>query len=62
MSRAIVDVFATPGQSGAVLETAPGELHVGQDDPPVGGEEFRQRGQPWGRIRLVDRTHPRPTS
>jgi hypothetical protein len=37
---------------------AAGELYVVEDDPPVGGEELRQRGRPGEQVRLVDRAAP----
>ncbi|GKQ39620.1 hypothetical protein ALMP_61470 [Streptomyces sp. A012304] len=45
-------------EAGTVLIVAPGELHVVQHDPPVGGIQFGQRGQPREQVRLMDRAHP----
>lgn len=45
-------------KAGPVLMVAPGELDVAENDPPVGGVQLGQRGQPRKQVRLVDRAHP----
>jgi len=51
-------------EPGAVLVVPASELNIVEDDPPVGGEQLGQRGQPRKQVRLMDRAHPaaRPKS